>query len=283
VHFPNLPEPALLPFLPLHPNNIAVTPLKNLALACQAEIRTAKLCRLPVARARPFLKSEECHLPTLLHLYRLACRPRRAAESCIHEVTASAGDTERPETGPNVERANGRPLALLSIFSRPDHGSSSLVHRAYFRDPCTVLHKRKISAGARAPHNRSKPLLLRRNWLRSANPGTSRPSLCASETPLAGYQTVPPKTRILWPTRKFVFSAAPRTALLPRRPTNSRGFVPTLSAAIRAQRCTNPKPLPLAAPWITKANRATYQKLASFRKNARCIRGPRPPTCRADG
>jgi hypothetical protein len=28
--------------------------LKNLALACHAEIRTAKLCRPTVARARPF-------------------------------------------------------------------------------------------------------------------------------------------------------------------------------------------------------------------------------------
>jgi hypothetical protein len=77
--------------------------------------KTAKPCRLPVARAI-FLKSEECHLPTLLHLYRLASRPCRAVPQNLacEEITGSAGNAERPKTGRDVKSARIRPLALPS-------------------------------------------------------------------------------------------------------------------------------------------------------------------------
>ncbi len=89
-------------------------PLKNLALACQPESRTAKVCRLPVARSATFLKFEEYHLPTLL-VFAASPADRAAPRKLAYqEIAESTGDTETPETGPGVERARILPLALLS-------------------------------------------------------------------------------------------------------------------------------------------------------------------------
>jgi hypothetical protein len=108
------------------------------------------------------------------------------------------------------------------------------VHPAYFRDPCTVLHKRKISAGAGSVHNHNKSLPLRRNWLRSAKPRATRPNRYASEA---------------------------ASGQKPNRSAHSRGFVAPRFSAIRAQECTSPKPLPLAATRITKAKDSHLSKI----------------------
>ncbi len=150
-------------------------------------------------------------MPTLLRLYRLACRPCRAAETCI---PGNHGIRRRYRKTRNRSRRGTRshPPPRAFISSRPGHGSRGFVQRAYFLDPCTGMHKRRIPAVAEIPHTHNKSLLLRRNWLRFANPRATRPNLCASETPLARNQTVPPKTHIRRPNREFVFSLHPRSA-----------------------------------------------------------------------
>ena len=166
-------------------------------------------------------------MPTLLHLYRLACRPCRAAESCLpgnhrirrrhcktrnrsrrgtrpHPRSCGSFIPSRPghRSGAFLQRdpctvlpnrkisadaeAPNSPNKSLPLtrnwlrFAKPPAALPNLgafVHRTSFRDPCTVLHKRKISAGAEAPNNPNKSLLLRRNWLRSAKPHATRPNL----------------------------------------------------------------------------------------------------------
>ena len=44
-------DPPFTQFLPFRRNNIAAAPIKDAALACQAEIRTAHVCRLPNLRS----------------------------------------------------------------------------------------------------------------------------------------------------------------------------------------------------------------------------------------
>ncbi len=81
-------------------------------------------------------------------------------------------------------------------------------------------------------------------------------------------ETRPPRlnTRILRPNREFVFSAG---SLLPYRLTHSHVFAvscPLCATAISEQKCTNPKPLPLAAPRITKAKESHSSRIGFFRK-----------------
>ncbi len=121
----------------------------------------------------------------------------------------------------------------------------------------TGMHKRKISAVAAATHNHNQSLLLRRNWLRSARPCATRLNLCASVTPLARNQTVPPKTRILKQNREVRFFRFTPGALLPRRPTGIRVDLCPMSSAIRAQECTNPNWLPFAKTQSASADCAS--------------------------
>ena len=160
-------------------------------------------------------------------LYRLACRPGRAAETCLpgnHRIHRRHRKTRHPSRRGTRQHP---PSCPPFVSSRLGHGSDRVVHRAYFRDPCTGMHKRKISAGAEVQHNHNISLLLRRNWLRSAKPRATRPHLCASQAPLARNQNrpAPPKTRRLASsgrTGSSFFRCTPG-ALLPRRPSNSRG------------------------------------------------------------
>jgi hypothetical protein len=80
-----------------------------------------------------------------------------------------------PEIGFKPQSAP--PCAHLRIMHK--HAPGQFVFptagSAYFRDPCTVMHKRKIPAGARYPRNQNKSLLLRGNWLRSAKRPATRP------------------------------------------------------------------------------------------------------------
>ncbi len=255
-------------FCPFIPTTSAPHP-QILALACQPESRAAEVCRLPVARARPFLRFEECHLPTLL-VFTASPADRSVPEKRAYpEIAASAGDTERPETGPGVERARS---ALLRFFHLPPSGS--WVWRL-----CAPAH---ISAiGAQSCTNEKSPPVPRpgititnhyylegigfdpQNRAQPAPTG-------ASETPLAGNQTAPPKTRILGPDREFVFSAAPQ----------DRSFraAPPIRAYSRlsAQKCTSLKPLPLAAPRITKAKDSHLSKIGFLpqKASADCASAP---------
>jgi hypothetical protein len=148
-------------------------------------------------------------LPTLL-VFTASPADRAAPQKLAYqEIAGSAGDTERPEPGPGVERARIHPLALLSSPPGRAKGLAALCTSAYFRDWCTVLHKRKISAGAEAPHNHNKSLLLKRNCFRTAKSRVIRRNLCASKALPARNQTAPPMTHIVRPNREFVFSAAP--------------------------------------------------------------------------
>ena len=53
-------------------------------------------------------------MPTLL-VFTVSPADRAAPQKLAYqEIAGSAGDTERPETGPGVERARIHPLALLS-------------------------------------------------------------------------------------------------------------------------------------------------------------------------
>jgi hypothetical protein len=161
------------------------------------------------------------------------------------EITESAGDAGRPEAGPDVERAGTRPRALLHLLPS-GHRSGGFVHNVYFRDPCTVLHKRKISTGAEVRRNLNKSLLLGRNWLRSVKTRAGLPQRVCVRDASGQKPNRPPKTRILRPNGELVFPLHPNSA--PPAPPRQFAWILVHNArisAIRAQRCTNPKPLPL--------------------------------------
>ncbi len=260
-------------------------------------------------------------MPTLL-VFTASPADRAAPQKLAdREIAGSAADIQRSETGPGVER----PLALLS--SPPGMGLAALCTRANFRDPCTVLHKQKVSARAEAPHDHNKSLLLRRNWLLpkiSRNAGARRVAshlkswtylrssvfipaalgfsllrpynsrkLCSAPIFISwgdralAVKTFDPQDRPqpaptgVHPIRLRPEAKTPRPrlasssrtgssffrctpgSLLARRPHKFaciRGLVPTMFSAIRGQKCTNLKPLPRAAPRITKAKDTQLSK-----------------------
>jgi hypothetical protein len=215
-------------------------------------------------------------LPTLLHLHRLACRRRRAAESCIPGNHRIRRRHRGPETGPNVERAIILPLALLSSPPVRVMGLAAL---------CT---RRSLAIRAQSCTNEKSPpvpnpRITVANHYYLEEIGFDSPN-CAQPVPAWVHprrlQPEPPRLRLASSGRtgSSSFPLHPK-----RRPTNSRGFVSTLSSAIRAQRCTKPKSLPLAAPWITNTNRATSRNWLPSARTPAGIRGPRQRTCRADG
>jgi hypothetical protein len=184
-------------------------------------------------------------LPTLLRLYRLACRSGRAAETCKpgnHRIRRRHRKTRNWSRRGTCSRVMGLAALCTAYIS------------SIRAQECA---KRKISAGTDAPYNPSKSLLLRRNWLRSARPCATRLNLCASVTPLARNQTVPPKTRILKQNREVRFFRFTPGALLPRRPTGIRVDLCPMSSAIRAQECTNPNWLPFAKTQSASADCAS--------------------------
>jgi hypothetical protein len=65
-----------------------------------------------------FWKLEECHLQTLLRLTASpagrAAPQKLAYEEIVHQEIERSAASERRETGPRVERARIRPLALFS-------------------------------------------------------------------------------------------------------------------------------------------------------------------------
>jgi hypothetical protein len=85
---------------------------------------------------------------------------------------------------------------------------------------------------------------------------------------MAGSQTV----RLRFPspcrTGSFAFSATPQ-----ERSSRAASPIraPTKSSAVRAQRCINPKPFPLAAPRITKEKDSHLSKIGFVPQNAICI------------
>jgi hypothetical protein len=223
----------------------------------------------------------------MLYLYRLACRPRRAAESCIpgnHRIRPRHRD--RPETGPDVERTAIRPFALLSSPPVPGTGLALAAL-------CTA-HICRLSAQS-CTNEKSPPML---------RPRITATNYCYLEEigfdPQNPAQPAPPcvhprrlwpeikpprltKTRILRPNRQFVFSAAPQQRSSRAAPPIRVDSCPVLHSAICSPRCANPKPLPLATLLITKAERATYQKLASFRKKKRPLHLGTAPALRSGG
>jgi hypothetical protein len=180
-------------------------------------------------------------VPTLLHLYRLACRPCRAAESCIpgnHRIRPRHRD--RPETGPDVERTAIRPLAFLSSPPVPGTGLAlaALCTAHIFRLSAQSCTNEKSPAVLRPRITATNYYCLEEIGFDPQNPAQPAPIGHASEMPLAGNQTAPPKTRILRPSREFVFSAAPQqrsSRAAPPIRVDSWGSPPP----IHAQICTN--------------------------------------------
>jgi hypothetical protein len=198
VHFPQLtrlpvtsPSPISAPSSQQHRRR---PPQKPLHSRVNLKAERPRCAVRKVARAR-FLKSWKCHLPTTLLAPTASTNdramPRKPASQEIPRcVTSRLKDppltmplttpfnNERPETGPRRGTGQRPPFCVSCISSRLGHviGLAALCLCAYFRDPCTVMHKRKIPAGARYPRNQNKSLLLRGNWLRSAKrPATSPP------------------------------------------------------------------------------------------------------------
>jgi hypothetical protein len=127
--------------------------------------------------------------------------------------------------------------------------------------------QRKISAGAKARHNHSKSLLLRRNRLRSAKPRGAAPTCVHARRLMARNQNAPLKTRHLQSVR---FSA-----VLPRNVPQGR--------RLSAQRCTTTNRTTIAAPRITKAKDSHLLKIGFIPKKALRIRRTAPapsPVCR---
>ena len=153
-------------------------------------------------------------MPTLLVITASLAGPAAPQKLAYQEIARSAVDTERPETGPGVERAHIRPLALLSFPPIRVMALAALCSAHILRVKCTMAHKRKIFASPGAHHNPNKSLLLRRNWLRSAKPRACCPNLCISQTPHGRKPNRPPKIPILRPNRQFVFSAVPQHRLM---------------------------------------------------------------------
>ncbi len=195
-------------------------------------------------------------MPTLL-VFTTSPADRAAPQKLAYqEIAGSAGDTERPAIGPGVERARIRPLAVLPSPSVRVMGLAAL---------CPA----HISAiGAQSCTNEKSPSVPRprititnHDYLEGIGfEPQNRPNPCASETPPARDQTAPPKTRILRPNREFVFSAAPQDRFSRAAPpirVYSRIRVRNVFRDPRpgTQECTNLKPLPLAAPRITKPDR----------------------------
>jgi hypothetical protein len=149
----------------------------------------------------------------------------------------------KPETGPHRGTGQRPPFCVSCISSRPGHvtGLAALCLCAYFRDPCTVMHKRPIPARDRYPRNQNKSHLFRRNWLRSAKrPATSppvgirdahgqKPKLSRFVKSIAR----PSLSRVLRPDRGSFF---------PRRPTKSRVFSSIRGPVFRDPRTVMDKP-----------------------------------------
>jgi hypothetical protein len=199
--------------------------LKNLALACQPESRTAKLCRLPVARAR-HLKFEECHLPTLLVFAASPAGPAAPRKLAYQEIARSAVDTERPETGPGVELAPIRPPALRAsppIWVMALAALCSAHVSAFCAQCCTNEKSPPVPSPGIALTNH---YYLEEIGFDPQNDVYSASTCQHARRLMAKNQTTPHE--------------------IPIHPT---GVPP---APPHTQRCTNPKPLPLAALRVIK-------------------------------
>jgi hypothetical protein len=79
-----------------------------------------------------------------------------------------ATNAQSPETGPFCGTGPHPPRGPSCASSCLGASLTALCTTHHSCDPCTVLHKRKLPATPRPPHNPNKLLLLRQNWVRSA-------------------------------------------------------------------------------------------------------------------
>jgi hypothetical protein len=96
-------------------------------------------------------------------------------------------------------------LPTLLVFTTARRAERSFVQPSPFSAKCTIVHKRKIPAGANDSHNNNKSLPLRRSWLRFAKSRRATPTGEHPRRLEAGNQTAPLETGILSPNRQFIF------------------------------------------------------------------------------
>jgi len=163
-------------------------------------------------------------LPPLL-VFTASPADRAAPQKLAYEkIARSAAESK---TGPGVERARIRPLALLTSHLCTVHISAI---RAQF---CTIKKSPPVPRPLITPTNH---YYLKEIGFASQNRAQSAPTSVDPRLLMARNQTTPPKIRILRPNREFAFSAASCPKCLPRR----------VHKSAQTQRR-----FPLAAPRIT--------------------------------
>jgi hypothetical protein len=209
-----------------------------------------------------FLKFEEYLLLTLL-VFTASPAGRAAPQKLAYqEIARSAAGTEPRETGPGVERARIRPLALLSSAPVPEHASGRL---------CALWMFPRLSAQS-CTNEKSRPVSMPRITITNhcyledigfdpQNRAQPAPTCVHPRRLMAGNQNRREhKIRIIRLNREFVLSAAAQEpssrAASPIR-VNSRPKCPR-----RVHRgAQTQEPLPLAAPRITKAKDSHLSKI----------------------
>ena len=112
----SLPVTSSSPISPASSQQHKRRPSQSPSLACQPESRTAKLCRLPVARARPreILRSAICRRCSCLPP-RLPAQPRRRNLHTMESLDPPS-TPKYSKSVPDVEKARNAPAAALQPF-----------------------------------------------------------------------------------------------------------------------------------------------------------------------